>query len=265
MKKVSVICCLLVVIFVMSACGHNAATGPIVYRIADPVEKTALSFGEYSFKELAEAALPGGVSCEAAEFDDGLVTLTLSESYLALAGLKKTLTDACLTLTLTGLRDVDAVKIGDSILMKRDFLMSEQLSETPTAEFELYRIDTAAQRLVSVRKRFVLREGELIEQCLYDELLSPGTSDRQVSIIPEHTKLLASEIKSGVLTLNLSAEFIANASPDEWARTLTLRGIVYAFTALENVDGVTILADGKKLTGYGELPETLTRGDFSGN
>ncbi|GHU95642.1 hypothetical protein FACS1894208_08810 [Clostridia bacterium] len=262
MKKISVICYLLVVICLLSACGEKTNDGPAVYRIADPIEKTMLPFGEYSFKTLANKALPDGISCEAAEFDDGLLTLTLSEAYLTLAGLQKTLADACLTLTLTELPDVEAVSIGGAVFAARDFLLSEQLSETPTAEFELYRIDTAAQRLISVRKRFVLREGELIEQCLYDELLSSGDSERQVSIIPEHTKLLSSEISDGVLTLTLSSEFITAASTEDWMRSLTLRGIVYAFTALEYVDGVTLLVDGLPLSGYGDMPAVLTRDQF---
>ncbi|GHU90376.1 hypothetical protein FACS1894202_10080 [Clostridia bacterium] len=263
MKKISIICYLLSVICYLSfACSPQANDGPTLYRIAEPLEKTTLPFGDYSFKSLANRALPDGIACEAAELNGATLTLTLSEAYLTLAGLQKTLADACLTLTLTELPDVDAVSINGAVFTARDFLLSEQLSETPTAEFELYRIDTAAQRLISVRKRFVLREGELIEQCLYDELLSSGDSDRQVSIIPEHTKLLASEISGGVLTLTLSSEFITAASAEDWMRSLTLRGIVYAFTALEYVDGVTLLVDGLPLSGYGDMPAVLTRDQF---
>ncbi|GHV05493.1 hypothetical protein FACS1894217_02470 [Clostridia bacterium] len=266
MKKLITICYLLSIICYLTSCSGEQEVRPSIYRVAggnEPLEKITLPMGEYTFKYITEAVLVrntvfAGVKCESAELDDATLTVALSREYSELAGLNRTLANACLILTLTALPDVDAVRVtvGSEevgVMTERDFLLSEQLSDMPTAEFELYRIDLNSQRLTSERKRFVLREGERIEQCLYDELMSSGGNDRMASIIPGRAKLLSSEIEGGVLTLDVSAEF--EVYEEAWMRELTLRGLVYAFTALDDVDAVRLKVEGVELTGE------LTRDD----
>jgi len=79
---------------------------------------------------LLRSPIPAGTRIKAMELKEGVVYLDLSESYAGLFGMEQTLADACITLTLCQLEEVDGVSItvdGRQLLYHNQEILSTSL------------------------------------------------------------------------------------------------------------------------------------------
>ena len=86
--------------------------------------------------------------------------------------------------------------------------------------------------------------GVSAEEAVIDELLAGPRTDDLWGAIPDDTKLLSVETKSGVCTVNFSKEFIEN-SPGHCRREMAIYSVVNTLTELDWIEKCSSV-EGKK-------------------
>ena len=81
---------------------------------------------------------------------------------------------------------------------------------------------------------------------LIELLIEAPKSENLQSVIPEGTRVIKAELKSDILYLDLSKEFIDNHEGGEEAENLTIYSIVNTVTELNEVNSVKILINGRE-------------------
>ena len=71
--------------------------------------------------------------------------------------------------------------------------------------------------------------------------------------MPEGTRLIGISTEDGLCTVNLSSEFIDNSNGGSAFDTLSVYSVVNSLCALDNVDKVQFLIDGKTVEVYGNF------------
>lgn len=87
---------------------------------------------------------------------------------------------------------------------------------------------------------------------LINMLINGPESDFLAKTVPEGTKLLSVELVGNVLNVNLSQEFIENASQDENEKKNYVYSIVNTVTELNEVSCVKFLINGEQVSGFAD-------------
>lgn len=143
----------------------------------------------------------------------------------------------------------------------------EYVPETEIADVDL-RKTMITLYFANMENKELQKETRLIDS--KDLLLDPYTelinmliegpeSNFLAKTLPEGTKLLSCELVGNCLNVNLSKEFIKNASQDENDRRNYIDSIVNTLTELNEVDSVKILIEGEETEGFAN-----SEIDFSG-
>ncbi len=83
------------------------------------------------------------------------------------------------------------------------------------------------------------------------KLLIEGPKDSSLcSVIPEGTKVLNTSLSGNCVTVDLSQEFIDNASEDGMQKSNMIYTIVNTLTELKEVDSVKFLINGEAVSGF---------------
>ena len=88
---------------------------------------------------------------------------------------------------------------------------------------------------------------------LLNMLIVGPESDFLQKTVPEGTRLLSVELVGNCLNINLSKEFIENASQDENDKRNYIYSIVNTVTELNEVNSVKILIEGQESTGFEDI------------
>lgn len=88
---------------------------------------------------------------------------------------------------------------------------------------------------------------------LLNMLITGPESDSLQKTVPEGTKLLSVELVGECLNINLSKEFIENASQDENEKKNYIYSIVNTVTELTEVNSVKILIEGEESNGFEDI------------
>lgn len=80
---------------------------------------------------------------------------------------------------------------------------------------------------------------------LIELIIENPKNERLRSSIPEGTKVLEGKIKDGIVTVNLSKDFIENQTGDEEAAKLSVYAIVNTLSELNEVNKIKILIEGE--------------------
>ena len=196
--------------------------------------------------------------------EDGLLHLDLSEQYGGLSGIDLTIANACFTLTLCQLEDVDAVYItveGEPIpyqtlqvLRESDLVLSGAEEETVTISAALYFPRDGGYGLVVEQRDVVKTEREGLAAALLGALLSgPQGGEGARSLMPEGTQLRSVAVENGVCTVDFSGEFLSGMPAGAGEARLLLYSVVDTVCAMESLEAqsVQILVEGRRLTDYG--------------
>ncbi len=212
-------------------------------------------------------ALPEGVALEDWELEDGLITLTLSDSFLELGDMDRTATAFCAALTLCELDEVDAVTVtaGGRVLFDRlvpeDALLRGTDTDPYTRQLRLYFADGDSRYLVSEYHSLTLDENASLDRYVMEELLRGPNGGELRSALPEGTELLSCQTENGVCTVDLSGAFYENRPQTALGERLAIYSIVNSLTVLSQVDSVVLLVEGRPLDTYvyRSLAEPLSR------
>lgn len=201
-------------------------------------------------------ALPDDVELESWTSESGLVTLTLSEEFLAYPAMERSAAAFAAVLTLCQLDEVDAVSIlsGGQTLFHgvdaEDVLLQDTDSDPYTRRLRLYFADSGGRWLESEYHSLSLDDDSELERYVMEELLRGPNDPELRSAIPAGTELLSCHTDSGVCTVDLSAAFLDNRPETALGERLAIWSIVNSLTALADVESVQILCQGQTVDTY---------------
>lgn len=220
------------------------------------LETAAELFASPALGSQLSCALPEGVTIEGTAFENGVVTLSLSEAFLSLSEMRRTVAAFCAVLTLCQLDGVEAVTVvsgGETVfagLMPEDAFLTAEDSDPYIRRLRLYFSDADGRYLISEYHSLTLEENASAERYVMEELLRGPNNGELKSAIPAGTALRSCSVAGGICTVDLSAAFY-DARPDTaLGERLAIYSIVDSLTALAEVSGVRILVEGEPLGTY---------------
>lgn len=228
-----------------SALARMVMTAPETYGLSSPVRPEV----HFRSAELEE---------------DGRLHLDLSEQYGGLSGIDLTIANACFTLTLCQLEDVDSVYItveGEPIpyqtlqlLRESDLVLSGAEEETVTISATLYFPWAGGYGLAAEQRDVVKTESEGVAAALVSALLAGSRSGDGVRrLMPEGTQLRSVTVENGVCTVDLSGEFLSGMPEVAADARLLIYSLVNTVCAMESleVQSVQLLVEGQRVPDYG--------------
>lgn len=242
--------------------GGGDAIGACRVQLADGVSADTDALAEALLAQLlAPPALdglrspfPAGTRLQKIAVAGGRATVDLSEQYAQLSGIDLSVADCCVTLTLTQLTGINAVRVTvngrelpyrkTQLLTAADALLSGRGDALRPINVSLYFLDAQTGLLRAQAQTLALYEGQSRVSALLDALLrGPEADDALRALLPENFSVLSSRIDEGVCYVNLSG---AEPLPeDEALRALAVESLARSILSLSGVDEVQILIDGE--------------------
>ena len=210
-----------------------------------------------------ESPLPAGVELLSLGVRDRTAYVDLSGGFNQLAGVELSMADYCLTLSLTALDGIGAVRITaqgrpvgqqpKQVFYERDVLLSTMDDVLQTVEVTLYFQDGGGT-LTGERRTLTLYEGQTLAESLMAALLE-GPASRELSpTLPENFTVNYVRIENGICYVSLPAASLALLPEDEQAQRTILWSLAESLYSIAAVDELRLLADGEELAYFGLIP-----------
>lgn len=213
---------------------------------------------------------PAGLACTEQTLDGGVLTLRFNEALAELSGVDLTLACACLTMTLTQIEFVDAVRVAspgtalaaqtDVVLTDAQFLLFDETSYHPERAVTLYGVGRADGLLYASTHTVSYSSGDQLPLLALQALFEMQNVYTSETCIPPHTQLIDLSVSDGLCTLVLSDSF---SDCDKQADTAVgaVRQIVATLCAFDEISAVNIsLLDGSTLKNV-DLSQSFTPED----
>ena len=192
---------------------------------------------------------PSGTSLQKLTVAGGRAQVDLSAQYGRLSGIDLSIADACVTLTLTQLRGVYAVRITANgrelpyretqLLTAADALLSSGEDVTRPINVSLFFLDRATGELRSQAQTLMLYEGQTRVSAVLDALKrGPAGDDTLAALLGDAVTLVSSHTENGVCYVELSG--VRETAEDE---TKALESLERSLLSLDGVEGVQLIAD----------------------
>jgi spore germination protein GerM len=155
------------------------------------------------------------------------------------------------------MRRVYALVFSGVVLIAVFAVVFTRVDTASGVEAAVYFSDAQAMYLVAEQR--IVDSGRLYA-ALMDELIKGPSSSALWPTIPPGTRVLDVHRSEAEVIVNLSAEFISGHWGGSAGETLTVYSIVHTFSALEGVESVRILVEGKPvetLAGHLFLDQSL--------
>ena len=188
--------------------------------------------------QLREVFLSGSTAC-----------VDLSVNYSFLSGMELTVADYCITLSLTQLTGVYAVRItadgrevahrSKQMLLAGDVLLSSMDDVVRELTAKLY-FPNEEGRLESEERLLTQYEGESAAQVVLDALVEGPESDSLLPLLPEDFAGMTARMESGVCHLNIPGESMALLEDGEGILSAVARSLLSA----EGIRQVELYVDG---------------------
>lgn len=255
-----------------TAAGGDAITGvQVALDIPEGADVTAQATA------VVEALLAGTEGYETPLRDVWLRGITVigrrayvdfSSSYAALTGIRLSLADYCVTLSLTQLEGISAVTItaggrelfyrDSAVLMGRDVLLSNMEDVLETVPVTLY-FQNDQGELAAEQRLIQLYEGQTLAESLLDALLAGPEERGLLPVIPEGFVVNGVRVDEGVCYLSVPGKSLEALPETEEAQRMLLWSIGRSLYSIETVDEICILADGELLEQFGLVSADLIR------
>lgn len=210
-----------------------------------------------------ESPLPAGVELLSLEVRDRTAYVDLSGGFNQLAGVELSMADYCLTLSLTALDGIGAVRITaqgrpvgqqpKQIFYERDVLLSTMDDVLQTVEVTLYFQDSGGT-LTGERRTLTLYEGQTLAESLMAALLEGPVSRELFPAIPADFTVNYVRIENGVCYVSLPAASLALLPEEEQAQRTILWSLAESLYSITAVEELRLLADGEELAYFGLIP-----------
>ena len=210
-----------------------------------------------------ESPLPTGVELLSLEVRDRTAYVDLSGGFNQLAGVELSMADYCLTLSLTALDGIGAVRITaqgrpvgqqpKQVFYERDVLLSTMDDVLQTVEVTLYFQDSEGT-LTGERRTLTLYEGQTLAESLMAALLEGPESRDLYQTIPENFAVNYVRIESGVCYVSLPAASLALLPEGEQNQRTILWSLAESLYSITAVEELRLLADGEEMAYFGLIP-----------
>lgn len=200
------------------------------------------------------SAFPEGTELRRLSVAGGRATVDLSAQYERLSGVDLSIADACVTLTLTQLDGIYAVRLTadgkelpyrkTQLLTAADALLSVDEDVIRTLNVSLYFLDTETGALRAQQQTLALYEGQTRLSAVLDALKrGPEGDDTLRRLLGDDFSVLSSRTEDGVCSINLDGRSLF--AGDEPLRALTMESLARSLLSLDGVDEVQFLVDGE--------------------
>ena len=211
--------------------------------------------------ETLKSPIPAGTQLLSLELEGSRAVVDLSAPYGTLSGVGLALADYAITLTLTQLPEILAVKItvrgqelayrDKQIFTARDVLLAPKGDVVGTVPVTLYFLDENGQ-LASERRTLELYEGDTQVGTVV-RALENGPADKGLSaVFPEGFRVQTVWLEEDVCYVNLSSAVLENM-PKEEGLPLAIHALRRSLCSLEAVKEVRFLVDGEFSRTYGPV------------
>lgn len=216
----------------------------------------------------AVAVIPKGTQLNSVSLDKNSVLLDFSDEFLNNSDdVDKLLARYSVVKTVCGLSDafmyvrlsVNGEPLYDNYgnelgLMSADDTLFDAVSlEQKQTKVILYFADKNGDNLVAEEREITVSEAEPLAMATLNELIAGPAKSSLVRTLPAETKVYSAEVKDRVCYANFSADLIQKHSGGSTAEVLTVYSIVNTLTALDGIDKVQFLIDGKIKDVFGSL------------
>ncbi len=207
-----------------------------------------------------------GFAIEQVRLTDGAMTVTLSEDYETLTGVKEILTRAALVDTLCQLEAVDSVSFlcGDHSLYDSDgnpigaetadmfiFSSGKEIDNYAKVQLHLYFADEDGTQLVDTWRTVVYNCNVPLERVVVEQVLKGPDSDVVFPTVNPDTKILSITTRDGICYVNLDQSFLND--PYSVTAQVAVYSLVNSLTELSTVQSVQFAVDGDASRSFMEL------------
>ena len=231
-------------------------------RVADSGAMTTPALAEALVTELLSgyddlelrSPFPSGTNLQKITVAGGRAFVDLSEQYARLSGIDLSIADACLTLTLTQLEGIYAVRITANgreipyrqtqLLTAADALLSSDEDVIRPINVTLWFLDRDTGELRAQQQTLALYEGQTRASAVVDALKRGAGGDGSLlTLLPENFTIVSSRTENGTCYVNLSG--FAPLMMDESMRELAIESLSRSLLSLSGVNEVQYLVDGE--------------------
>lgn len=233
---------------------------------ADKVRELAQELKRTPENSKLMSALPANVHIVSAALKNRTVEVCLSDSYMQLDGVEKTVLDCCVTLSMCSIPNVDFVSIHaesepvEIKLSSEDILLENTLISPENAKLRIY-FPKAESDYLAAEYCSVNVEKETPEMCVINELLKGPQSDMLLPL-PKDISLLQIETQDdGLCTVEFSADFLSSLKGDNTAIRLAVYSVVNSLASLASVNSVQIILKNSddQMLGDVDISQPLTK------
>lgn len=213
-----------------------------------------------------KSAIPQGTELIYVKTDNNTAIVNFTKEYYNTENVGDIMAKHSIGRTLFELPDIERVQIlveGEEIKrpngepcgpLSRDDLVLELPSEqNGKTLLTLYFAGENAEYLVPEYRIIDVKENQLIEKRILQELIKGPDTEGLSKTIPVETKVLSVDTSEGVCFVNLSEEFKTKHSGGSTGEILTIYSIVNSLTELPHINEVQFLIDGKKVEVFKHL------------
>lgn len=287
MKKRIIYICMLLLVFLLCACGkegeQKGATYPIYFvsNTETKIETREVNVQDVAYEEQlgyvlgALSIMPEKLEYKAPfcmgfslldyEVEDGKITLNVSKEYLDLSVTTEVLVRGAIVKTLTGMPHINFVCITvedeplrDSLGTQVGWMNADQFIENEGSEFnnyqevrlKLYFANEAGDGLIATTRTKEYNTNIAVEKLIIEELIKGPNAEGVYPTINSQTKVASVAVKDGVCYVNLDEFFLIQ--PNNVTPEVTIYSIANSLIEMNNVNKVQISVNGDNSIMYRE-------------
>lgn len=232
-----------------------------------PAREMAQALMEKLLRGPTDAALrspiPSGTVLRGVELQGQHATVDLSAPYGALSGVRLSIADYCIALTLTQLPEITVVSVtveGQSLAYRtsqnftaRDVLLSSGGDVVGTVAVTLY-FPGNDGKLRGEERTLELYEGDIQARLVIAGLMRGPESKELSPALPEDFTFLSVWTEEGVCYLSLPSSLLQGGLADPEEQWRAVQALVNSLCSLDSVDSVQLLVDGTVWSYFGAVP-----------
>ena len=211
--------------------------------------------------ETLQSTIPAGTQLLLLNVEGGQARVDLSSAYANLSGIRLTMADYAIALTLTQLPEIFSVKItvrgqelayrDKQIFAARDVLLSPRGDVVSTVTVQLY-FRSEAGELVPEERVLELYEGDTQVGAVVRALENGPEEDSLSAVMPENFRVRSVWQEEDVCYVNLSSAQLEDL-PETDALSAAMLSLQRSLCSLESVQEVRFLVDGEFARSYGPV------------
>jgi germination protein M len=209
--------------------------------------------------ETLKSTIPAGTTLLSLNMEGSWAVVDLSAPYGTLSGISLTLADQAVTLTLTQLPGISAVKItvrgqelayrDRQVLTARSVLLAPEGDVVGTVSVSLYFLDEDDNWAVEDRE-LELYEGDTQVSAVIQAMENGPESKDLTSPLPDGFRVKSVWLEEDRCYVNLSSGLLETL-PENTGLSTALRSLAKSLCSLESVNEVRFLVDGESAQSYG--------------